>query len=127
MWAVFWRALHFFHLASHSVGCFPPCCFLHRITQTSLCGSWLARCQTQELFGIVRTRLRSHSCPFYNVLLAKASHRAISVSKQVRGEEEKSHLQRCVQDELNGPKWENLIQMTITSITVGKNPLEEVE
>ena len=61
------------------------------------------------------------------MLLAKASHRAISVSKQVGGEREKSHLQRCVQDELNGPEWENLIQMTITSITVGKNPLEEVE
>jgi len=24
-------------------------------------------------------------------------------------------------------EWENLIQMTIVSITVGKNPLEEVE
>lgn len=85
--AVFWRALHFFHLASHSVGHFPPCCFPHRITQTSLCGSWPARCQTQELHCIVRTGLRSHLCLFYNILLAKASHRAISVSKQVRGEE----------------------------------------
>ena len=125
MRAVFWRALHF-HLVSHSVGRFSPCCFLHRITQTSLCGSWLARCQTQELHCIVRTSFRSHPCPFDNILLAKASHRAISVSKQVRWEE-KSHLQRCVQDELSGPEWVNLIQMTITSITVGKNALEEVE
>ena len=29
--------------------------------------------------------------------------------------------------ELNGQKWANLIQMTIMSATVGKNPLEEVE
>ena len=28
--------------------------------------------------------------------------------------------------ELNGQKWANLIQMTIMSATVGKNPLEEV-
>ena len=28
---------------------------------------------------------------------------------------------------LNGWEWENLIQMTITSTTVGKNPLEEME
>ena len=27
---------------------------------------------------------------------------------------------------LNGPEWENLIQMTIMSIPVGKNPLEEL-
>ena len=27
----------------------------------------------------------------------------------------------------NGPEWENLIQMTIISITVGKNLLEELE
>ena len=29
--------------------------------------------------------------------------------------------------ELNGLKWMNLIQMTIISTTVGKNPLEEME
>ena len=29
--------------------------------------------------------------------------------------------------ELNVPEWENLIQMTIISTTVGKNPLEEME
>ena len=29
--------------------------------------------------------------------------------------------------ELNGLEWENLIQMTIISTTVGKNPLEEME
>ena len=29
--------------------------------------------------------------------------------------------------ELNGPEWANLIQMTIISTTVGKNPLEEME
>ena len=29
--------------------------------------------------------------------------------------------------ELNGPEWANLIQMTIISTTVGKNPLEEIE
>ena len=29
--------------------------------------------------------------------------------------------------ELNGPEWANLIQMTIKSTTVGKNPLEEME
>ena len=28
---------------------------------------------------------------------------------------------------LNGLEWANLIQMTITSTTVGKNPLEEME
>ena len=28
---------------------------------------------------------------------------------------------------LNGPEWENLIQMTIISTTVAKNPLEEME
>ena len=29
--------------------------------------------------------------------------------------------------ELNGPEWANLIQMTIISTTVGKNPIEEME
>ena len=29
--------------------------------------------------------------------------------------------------ELNGLEWVNLIQMTIISITVGKNPLEEMK
>ena len=29
--------------------------------------------------------------------------------------------------ELNGLEWANLIQMTIISTTVGKNPLEEME
>ena len=29
--------------------------------------------------------------------------------------------------ELNGLEWVNLIQMTIISTTVGKNPLEEME
>ena len=29
--------------------------------------------------------------------------------------------------ELNGLEWANLIQMTILSTTVGKNPLEEME
>ena len=29
--------------------------------------------------------------------------------------------------EINGLEWVNLIQMTIISITVGKNPLEEME
>ena len=29
--------------------------------------------------------------------------------------------------ELNGLEWVNLIQMTIIYITVGKNPLEEME
>ena len=29
--------------------------------------------------------------------------------------------------ELNGLEWMNLIQMTIISTTVGKNPLEEME
>ena len=29
--------------------------------------------------------------------------------------------------ELNGLQWVNLIQMTIISITVGRNPLEEME
>ena len=29
--------------------------------------------------------------------------------------------------ELNGLEWVNLTQMTITSTTVGKNPLEEME
>ena len=29
--------------------------------------------------------------------------------------------------ELNGLEWMNLIQMTIVSTTVGKNPLEEME
>ena len=29
--------------------------------------------------------------------------------------------------ELNGQEWVNLIQMTILSTTVGKNPLEEME
>ena len=29
--------------------------------------------------------------------------------------------------ELSGLEWVNLIQMTIISITVGKNPLEEME
>ena len=29
--------------------------------------------------------------------------------------------------ELNGLEWVNLIQMTIMSTTVGKNPLEEME
>ena len=29
--------------------------------------------------------------------------------------------------ELNGLEWENLIQMTIISTTVGKNPLEDME
>ena len=29
--------------------------------------------------------------------------------------------------EPNGPKWVNLIQITITSTTVGKNLLEEME
>ena len=29
--------------------------------------------------------------------------------------------------ELNGQEWSNLIQMTIISTTVGKNPLEEME
>ena len=29
--------------------------------------------------------------------------------------------------ELNGLEWVNLSQMTITSTTVGKNPLEEIE
>ena len=29
--------------------------------------------------------------------------------------------------EYNGLKWVNLIQMTIISTTVGKNPLEEME
>ena len=28
---------------------------------------------------------------------------------------------------LNGWEWENLIQMTIKSTTVGKNPLKEIE
>ena len=28
---------------------------------------------------------------------------------------------------LNGPEWVNLIQVTIISTTVGKNPLEEME
>ena len=27
----------------------------------------------------------------------------------------------------NGQEWENLIQMTIVSTTVGKNPVEEIE
>ena len=27
----------------------------------------------------------------------------------------------------NGQEWENLIQMTIVSTTVGKNPIEEIE
>ena len=27
----------------------------------------------------------------------------------------------------NSPKWTNLIQMTIISTTMGKNPLEEME
>ena len=29
--------------------------------------------------------------------------------------------------EINGPEWVNLIQMTITSNTMGKNTLEETE
>ena len=29
--------------------------------------------------------------------------------------------------ELNGPEWVNLFKMTIICITVGKNPLEEME
>ena len=29
--------------------------------------------------------------------------------------------------ELNGLEWMNLTQMTIISVTVGKNPLEEME
>jgi len=29
--------------------------------------------------------------------------------------------------ELNGLEWANLIQMTVISTTVGKNPLEEME
>ena len=29
--------------------------------------------------------------------------------------------------ELNGPEWANLIQMTIISTTVGKNPIDEME
>ena len=29
--------------------------------------------------------------------------------------------------ELKGPEWANLTQTTIISITVGKNPLEEME
>ena len=29
--------------------------------------------------------------------------------------------------ELNQPEWVNLIQMTIISTTVGKNPIEEME
>ena len=29
--------------------------------------------------------------------------------------------------EFNGQEWVNLIQMTILSTTVGKNPLEEME
>ena len=29
--------------------------------------------------------------------------------------------------ELNGPEWANLIQMTIISTTVDKNPLKEME
>ena len=29
--------------------------------------------------------------------------------------------------ELNGPEWANLIQMTIISTIVGRNPLEEME
>ena len=40
------------------------------------------------------------------------------------GKSEQRHLEIS---ELNGLEWANLIQMTIISTTVGKNPLEEME
>lgn len=91
--AVFWDALHFSHVASHTPGPFPSCCFSNRITQTSLHNSWLPIGQNQVLHYILRTRLRSQSCPSYNILLVKTSHKASSDSKGVWWEEWKVTLQ----------------------------------
>ena len=38
-----------------------------------------------------------------------------------------TQLRMCLVVNVNGLEWVNLIQMTIISTTVGKNPLEEME
>ena len=45
----------------------------------------------------------------------------------VKQETARVNIDISVISELNGPEWANLIQMTIISTTVGKNPLEEIE
>ena len=47
--------------------------------------------------------------------------------KVVEQEKARVNLDILGISELNGLEWENLIQMTIISTTVGKNPLQEME
>ena len=49
------------------------------------------------------------------------------MNSQVKQELARVNINILVISEQSGPEWANLIQMTIISTTVGKNPIEEME
>ena len=52
---------------------------------------------------------------------------AISCGLATHGQGDVKSEHRHFRNQQNGLEWANLIQMTIVSTTMGKNPLEEME